>query len=325
MANPGQLPINTNEDMSLRFDIGDSSYVNGAGSTNISLAGCMENLGYIKTRTLPQESTWYGANTGYYVNDGVNDYIGGSWSRSYNLTNNDWSIVCWLQTNQSTKANGIFWSFSTSTPGSAYRVYLQYNASFNRLIANLRTNSQNFLRGFALHDNSSVTGITNSSTGWTTSQRGNVNAQNWTMITVTYDASQSTPAAAFKIYWNASEMTVQAAAPNQGRTAFTPGSMYLMDLADQAPGSNNADFSIDEWQYYEGVLNSTNISDLYNSGVIRNSQYLNPGITVTQTAVSFDRASEPADDVTGYWSPTITGGVRAMHSGTSLNNLTPQP
>ena len=30
-------------------------------------------------------------------------------------------------------------------------------------------------------------------------------------------------------------------------------------------------------------------------------------------------ASEPADDVSGYWSPTITGGVRAMHSATSLN------
>lgn len=318
MANPGQLPINTSEDMSLRFDIGDSSFTSGAGSTNISLTACYENLGYTPNLNI-QESWWYGANTAYYSNDGVNDYISGAWSRSYNLSLSDWSVVCWLKTDQSTKANAIFWSFAASTPTSANRVYIQYNSSFNRLIANVRTNSLNFLRSWALHDNSGVTGITNSGTGWTTSQRGNTNSDGWTMITLTYDASQSTANNALKMYWNASEMTVQATATTNTRTGFTPGSMYLMDLADQAPGSSNAEFSIDEWQYYEGVLNSTNISDLYNSGVIRNPQYLSPGITLTQTAVSFDRASEPADDVAGYWSPTITGGTRLTHGGTALN------
>ena len=318
MANPGQLPNDTSEDMSLRFDIGDSSFVNGAGSTNISLTGCLENLGYIKTRTIPQESLWYGANTGYYVNDGVNDYISGAWSRSYNLTNNDWTMVCWVKTDQSTKANGIFWSFGASTPSSANRVYLQYNSTFNRLVVNLRTNSQNFIRAYALHDNSTQTGITNSTTGWTTGQRGNTNSEGWTMLTVTYDASQSTPTAAFKIYWNTSELTVQASAPNQGRTAFTPGTMTLMDLSDSPPTSNNAEFSIDEWKYFEYNLSSANISTLYNSGVIRNNSNFSP-ITVTQTQVSFDRASEPADDVSGYWSPTITGGIRVVHQGTSLN------
>jgi len=317
MANPGQLPNNTSEDMSLRFDIGDSSFVNGAGSTNIILGACYENLGYGPNLNI-KESYWYGANTGYYVNDGVNDYISGAWSRSYDLTNNDWSMVCWVKTDQSTKANGVFWSFGASTPTSANRVYLQYNSTFNRLVANLRTNSQNFIRAFALHDNSGVTGITNSGTGWVTSQRGNTNSEGWTMLTVTYDASQTTPTAAFKIYWNASELTVQAAASNQGRTAFTPGTMTLMDLSDSLPTSNNAEFSIDEWKYFETILSSTNVSTLYNSGTIRNNSNFSP-ITVTQTQVSFDRASEPADDVAGYWSPTITGGVRGVHQGTSLN------
>jgi hypothetical protein len=303
--------------MSLRFDIGDSSFVSGAGSTNISLTSCYENLGYTPNLNI-EESYWYGANTGYYVNDGVNDYISGAWSRSYDLTNNDWSMVCWVKTDQSTKANGVFWSFGASTPTSANRVYLQYNSTFNRLVANLRTNSQNFIRAFALHDNSGVTGITNSGTGWVTSQRGNTNSEGWTMLTVTYDASQTTPTAAFKIYWNASELTVQAAASNQGRTAFTPGTMTLMDLSDSLPTSNNAEFSIDEWKYFETILSSTNVSTLYNSGTIRNNSNFSP-ITVTQTQVSFDRASEPADDVAGYWSPTITGGVRGVHQGTSLN------
>jgi hypothetical protein len=138
------------------------------------------------------------------------------------------------------------------------------------------------------------------------------------MITVTYDASQSTPAAAFKMYWNGTEMTTTAASPNQGRTAFTPGSMYLMDLADQAPGSNNAEFSIDEWKYFEGILTSTHVNTFYNSGTIRNNSNFST-LTIPQTEVSFDRASEPADDIAGYWSPDIAGGVRAMHSSTGLN------
>lgn len=313
-ALPGQLPGPS--DQITLDEITDASFTTNVTS-EMSLLDAYSNLGYSSTNFSFDD--WRGANTGYYTNDGVNDYIGGSWGRSYDMRNNDWSIVCWLRVNQSTKANGIFWSFAASTPTSANRVYLQYNANFNRLIANLRTNSQNFIRAFALHDNSSVTGITNSSTGWTTGQRGNVNGENWTMITVTYDASQSTPAAAFKMYWNASEMTTTAASPNQGRTSFSPGAMYLMDLADQAPGSNNADFDIDEWKYFEGIINSTSVSNLYNSGVIRNNSNLST-ISLTQTQVSFDSYDDRAADTSGYWSPTITGGSRVLHdNGTALN------
>lgn len=313
-ALPGQLP-GPNDQITLD-EITDAS--NTANVTSdMSLQDAYSILGYSGTNFSFDD--WRGANTGFYRNDGVNDYISGAWSRSYDIRNNDWSIVCWLRVNQSTKANAIFWSFQASTPDAAYRVYLQYNAAFNRLIANLRTNSQNFIRAFALHDNSSVTGITNSSTGWTTGQRGNVNGENWTMITVTYDASQSTPAAAFKMYWNGTEMTTTAASPNQGRTSFTPGTMYLMDLGDQAPGANNADFDIDEWKYFEGILPSSTVSDLYNSGVIRNNSNLST-ITLTQTEVSFDSYDDRAQDTAGYWTPTITGGSRTLHDdGTALN------
>lgn len=313
-ALPGQLP-GPNDQITLD-EISDASNTKNVTS-DMSLQDAYSILGYSGTNFSFDD--WRGANTGFYRNDGVNDYISGAWSRSYDIRNNDWSIVCWLRVNQSTKANAIFWSFQASTPASSYRVYLQYNAAFNRLIPNLRTNSQNFLRAFALHDNSSVTGITNSGTGWTTGQRGNVNGENWTMITVTYDASQSNPISAFKLYWNGTEMTTTANSSNQGRTSFTPGTMYLMDLGDQAPGSNNADFDIDEWKYFEGVLSSTSVSNFYNSGVIRNNSNL-PVATVTQTEVSFDSYDDRAEDTAGYWSPTITGGSRILHDdGTALN------
>jgi hypothetical protein len=92
-----------------------------------------------------------------------------------------------------------------------------------------------------------------------------------------------------------------------------------MDLGDQAPGSNNADFDIDEWKYFEGILNSTHVSTFYNSGVIRNNSNFST-LTITQTEVSFDSYDDRAEDTAGYWSPTITGGSRILHDdGTALN------
>lgn len=318
-ALPGQLPGPS--DQITLDEITDASNTTNVTS-NMSLTTAYTNLGYNDNPPPSSQfgfDRWRGANTGFYRNDGVNDYIQGSWGRSYDMRSNDWSIVCWVRVNQSTKSNAVFWSFNEATPSNTDRIYLQYNASFNRLIINLRTNSQNFLRAIALHDNSSVSGITNSGTGWTTGQRGNVNGQNWTMLTITYDASASTPAAAFGVYWNATAFTGTTSQPNQGRSNFNPAIMTLMDLSYNTPTSNNADFDIDEWKYFEGVLPSSTVTNLYNSGVIRNNSNLST-ITLTQTQVSFDSFDDRAEDTAGYWSPTITGGSRNLHSdGTALN------
>jgi len=320
MANTGQLPANTSEDMSLRFDISDASYT-GNETSNISLAATYENLGYSPT-TNAKMSYWYGANTGYVSNDGVNGSIQGGWSRNYQMVNNDWSIVCWVRMKSSTKKNQNFWDFNTSTaPNSNNRIFFQYTANLNRFVARVRTNSTNFDRQWALHGNSGVTGITNSSTGWTTGQRGNTNSENWTMLTVTYDASQSTGASAFKMYWNAGELTSQAAANNGTRTNFTQATLGLCDSIHNTPSAGCANIDIDEWKYFETVLSSANVSTLYNSGVIRNNSNFSP-IAVTQTQASFDRFSDQASDVAGYWdSPTIeTGALRQIHiDGTGLN------
>ena len=319
MAQNNQLPADTNEDMSLRLDIADASYTTNQTS-NTSLATSFENVGHSPLQNIKM-SDWYGADTGYISNDGVNGYIQGGWDRSYDMRSNDWSIVCWVQVSQTTKKNAVFWSFNEATPSNTDRIYLQYNSSFNRLIINLRTNSQNFLRAIALHDNSSVSGITNSGTGWTTGQRGNVNSHNWTMLTVTYDASASTPAAAFGVYWNATAFTGTTAQPNQGRSNFNPATMTLLDLSYNMPTGNCANFAINEWKYFEGVLSSTTVSNLYNSGVMRNNSNQSSPITLTQTEVSFDRNSEAALDTSDYWDrPSIqTGATRFVGTGTNTS------
>jgi len=322
MANTGQLPADTSEDMSLRFDIGNASNTSNVTS-NISLETQYENLGYSPATNI-EMSHWYGANTGYVSNDGVNGSIQGGWTRgsSYNMVSNDWSIVCWVRMKSSTKKNQNFWDFNTSTaPNSNNRIFLQYSANLNRLVARVRTNSTNFDRQWALHSNSGVTGITNSSTGWTTGQRGNVNSENWTMLTVTYDASQTTGANAFKMYWNAGELTSQAASNNGSRTNFTQATLGVCDAIHNTPSAGCANIDIDEWKYFETVLSSTNVSTLYNSGTIRNNSNFS-AISVTQTQASFDLNSDQAQDVAGYWDrPNIeTGALRQLHTdGTGLN------
>lgn len=322
MANTGQLPDNTSEDMSLRFDIADASNTSNVTS-DISLETQYVNLGYSPSSNI-EMSHWYGANTGFISNDGVNGSIQGGWTRgsSYGLVQNDWSIVCWVRIKSSTKKNQNIWDFNTSTaPDNNNRIFLQYNSGLNRFIARVRTNAVNFDRQWALHDNSGATGITNSGTGWTTGQRGNVNSENWCMLTVTYDASQTTGTNAFKMYWNASELTNQAVSNNGSRTNFVQAKLGVCDAVYNTPTAGCANIDIDEWKYFEATLNSATISNLYNSGVIRNNSNISP-ITVTQTEASFDRHSDQADDVAGYWSsPNIqTGASRQLHTdGTSLN------
>ena len=251
MANTGQLPNDTSEDMSLRFDIGNASNTSNVTS-NISLETQYEHLGYSPPNNI-EMSHWYGANTGYVSNDGVNGSIQGGWNRgsSYGLVQNDWSIVCWVRIKSSTKKNQNIWDFNTSSaPNNNNRIFLQYTSGLNRFIARVRTNSANFDRQWALHGNSGVTGITNSSTGWTTGQRGNVNGENWCMLTVTYDASQTTGANAFKMYWNAGELTSQATANNGSRTNFTQATLGVCDAVYNTPTAGCANIDIDEWKWY---------------------------------------------------------------------------
>ena len=207
----------------------------------------------------------------FYVNDGVNDYTYGDLKPAYdNLAFNDWSVRFWFRIDASSKVSMQLFDFNNiSNPGSNNsnnRIFLAYNASLNRLTSRVRTASSNFDRQWGLHDNSSVTGITNSSTGWTTGQRGNVNSDLYCMITVTYDASQSTGASAFKMYWNASELTSTAASNNGNRTDNT--TPYLtVGAARHNTTSGNTPGRYDEFAVYNKVLSSSEVSTLYNSGL----------------------------------------------------------
>lgn len=252
-------------------------------------------------------------NTHYYTNDGVNDYIKGTWSGQTSLHNNDWSISFWLRQNQSSKASQQFvdWNANSTlnSGNTANRVMFNYNGNLNRIMLRIRTNSTNFDRQWALHDNSSVTGITSSATGWTSSQRGNVNSDGFCHLVITYDASQSTGAGALKAYWNGSELTSTAASNNGTRSSTTFASLSLCAAQHNISGGN-ANIDIDEWAFYNDVLTSSEASTLYNSGTIASPDDLH---TDNLSEVVRFAASNSLDTYASNYSGSITGGTTTAY------------
>lgn len=280
-----------------------------------SSSGSLRNLSAAAGFTVPDAiSEFYGyssySNDYFYRNDGVNDYVSGTWSILTNLsTGGDWTIRFWVRQNGTTKSGDQLWDFNANTTFNSNntnnRVFLQYNSFFNRFIVRIRSNSVNFDKQVALHDNSGATGITNSSTGWVASQRGNVNGDGFCMVTVTYDASQSTAANAIKIYWNASELTTSAVTNNGTRTAMTAARLTLGASA-HAITSGNSQVDIDEWAFYSGLLTSTQVTALYNSGVIVDAKNINS--TNLETSIRFGASN--ALDIYGplFTNTTVSGG-----------------
>ena len=246
-------------------------------------------------------------NTYYYTNDGVNDYIKGTWSGQTSLHNNDWSVSFWVRQNQTSASSQQLWDFNANSTlnsgNTTNRVFLQYVGASNRLLIRIRTSGVNFDKQWTLHDNSSVTGIT-SSAGWTSSQRGFTNIDDMCMITITYDSSQSLAVDAFKLYWNDAEVTSSVSTANGARSAATFASLCLCAAQHNISGGN-ANVDIDEWAFYNDVLTSTEVATLYNNGVSQSADTLHTNNL--SEAISF-ASSNSLDTYASNYSGTITGG-----------------
>jgi len=180
------------------------------GSSSNSLATLSTSVG----KTSPHGiSEFYGYSNAKYYWDLSNDIKWDSATTkpiptsSSNLTISLWIRPQWTATD----INLIVFDLTPSgTTSTANRLFLQYDYGLNRFIARYRSSSVNFDRQWALHSNNSATGTGTSSTNyWTSSNRGNVNSDDFINLILTYNGSQSTAASAFKLYWNGSELTFE--------------------------------------------------------------------------------------------------------------------
>lgn len=187
--------------------------------------------------------------------------------RPLQSTTEDFSVSLWIRPQwATTDLNLIIFDLTPSgTTSTANRFFLQYEYGLNRLIARYRSGASNFDRQWALHDNNAATGTgTSSSNNWAGSNRGNVNGDNFVHLFLNYDASQSSPASAFKLYWNGTELTSTANTNNGSRSNMTLDELTFCGNDHNTAGSRIADYMF--MHMWDQLATSTNISDMYNSG-----------------------------------------------------------
>lgn len=199
--------------------------------------------------------------------DGVNDYVRGSLSSH---PSQEFSISMWVRNDETSKRNMFLYStVHTQNNSNNGRFAILYNANLNRLIVQFYKNSgtaQRYQRQYALHDNSSVTGISNSGTGWVSSQRGNTDADGFTHLMFCIDQTQSNSTNGIKAYWNGSQITSSVNNTAHFTTAITHNYLSIGDNYGATAPNSQWDGVIDEVYLYDAMLSSTNVSTIYGYG-----------------------------------------------------------
>lgn len=235
------------------------------GSSSNSLATLSVAAGKAAPHAM---SEFYGYSAAKYYWDLSNDIKWDSavdkplQSNSESLTVSLWIRPQWTATD----LNLIIFDLTPSgTTSTANRFFLQYDYGLNRFIARYRSGSSNFDRQWALHSNNDATGTgTSSSNTWTASNRGNVNSDDFVHLFLIYDASQSTPASAFKLYWNGTELRNTAASNSGSRSNMTLDELTFCGNDHNTGGSRIADYShMHMWDFAADVAD---VSTMYNSG-----------------------------------------------------------
>lgn len=297
LQSSGQISIND-----IKTELGNSS-------------GSLNTLSVAAGKAAPHAmSEFYGyanySNLKYYENDGTGDYISGSTGSAPFTINStqDLTISMWVRPQNTADQNHLMINFSNTTSNGNNRLFISYTANVNRIITRVRTNSSNFDRQFALHDNSTQTGLT-TTTAWSASNRGNTNTAGWINLTVTYDASQSTAESAFKLYWNGSECTSTAASSNGSRGSIAATNYKIGENIHSTDSGGNAFMDFDEIKVYDRIISSSAITSIYNSGVIADSSQTSSTNLVTEWTFE---GSNAADSNSRYTS-SITGGTIQNH------------
>ena len=250
-------------------------------------------------------------NNDYYIDfDGVNDYVTFTPNAPRDFPNDTMTLSFWVRVDQSTKSNMIFYCTThEDATSSSGRLIIFYHSNLNRLICQYFITSGGnkvYQRQFALHDNSSATGISNGTTGWTSGQRGNVDSDNFTHIAVALDRTQASAANGVKAYWNGTELTTAAVTTNTMTTShtFDPNFGAIGEGSHTAnkPGASIHDGALDEMYLYSSQLSSSNISTIYGYG--RNSE--NTFTTDYTTAWRFENN---VDDEEGLTDTTNNGAT----------------
>ena len=251
LQSSGQISIND-----IKTELGNSS-------------GSLNTLSVAAGKSAPHAmSEFYGYSNAKYYWDLSNDIKWGSAS-DYPLQSNTESFTAslWIRPQwAASDLNLIIFDLTPSgTTSTANRFFLQYDYGGNFFNAMYRSSSTNFNATWTLHGNNSATSTgANSNNYWTGSNRGDANTDGFIHLVLTYDAAQSTPSTAFKLYWNDRALTSVSNGSSGSRSNMSLDEITFCGNDHNTDGSRIADYMY--MHMWDKVIRAADITLMYNSG-----------------------------------------------------------
>ena len=213
-------------------------------------------------------------------------------STSNFIQTDQFTINIWVKVGWSSSLNTSVFLWDNAPPDHNgnfdNRIMLRYREDNNRLIFRMQNGSAGGASGnydlqseWLFHSNSGNYAAAYAAAGlgttyWSASNRGNVNGDNFTMITIV--KTNSTAGSAVTLYWNG---TSCGTAPITADTSAASLSMHDDDTRRWAIGSNvqayhasmsysragnSAESVYNDFAVWEAALDSDNVASLYNEG-----------------------------------------------------------
>jgi hypothetical protein len=265
------MAIKSSGQLSLRNDI--AAEINGITS-NIRLGFMSVAAGFSRPDAM---SEFYG-----YSATPPNDFYfstrRGQVRNVVKNTNNTTSstYMGWFRVNSTTKKNQVFFSCGQRATKlrRALMVRAIYISSLNRISVEWYDNYgiRRMRRQYPLHSggNQSITGVTNSGTGWIRTQRGNTDPDGFVHICVTVDIS-SRSYTGIQLYWNGNPLLYSVNNESSSVSTTNGISNQLLCIANEYGASigstSNFEGGIDNFLWYGSTqLNISEVQTIYNAG-----------------------------------------------------------
>ena len=247
------------------------------GSTNNSLKalGGLANPPLADTFLMSDFANYTHYYSGFYRNDGVNDYAQIAGGASTNaIGSGALTISFWVRNNGSAHQNHQIVNIA---PGfsSNDRLMIDYNTTNNQLRFNHRQGSSNNIRAYYMNNNSSKTGL---SGNWTSTNRGTTNSNNWNMLTYVYDGKKS-GLNGLTVWWNNQQLDYQVNSTSGSRSNLSMTNIRFGENIHTSGSAGNATMDFDEFKIYSRLLSSTEINSLYQAGSTNPASAAAAGVT----------------------------------------------
>lgn len=304
--------------LGIQNEIDEDNYNAGESYINISLRSLEENSDINENSAEAPNgespfamSEWYGydhdAVPAFTNTKAVSKTISTGTSNAITFTDTDdtfnfteseaWTISFWIKVGWDVNLNTNIHFITSHKSGTSYQVEdgikILYNESNNRLscrYGNKTTSTNTWYKDgqWLFHSNSGAYAAGYAAAGlgatyWNASNRGYVNSDNYTMITITKAATNI--ASSLKLYWNANAAGAAPIQTNAGTANISSIPMSATDnrlwslgsrgnygSVDQDKAGNSSATLYNDVTIWNKELSASEVTSLYNSGTVMNAQ-----------------------------------------------------